>query len=633
MLLDELISHLRNIYTKKKRIELTDVVEILSNESKVLEVKNEISAIFSKTKWVATLADSGLGNYGLFSEANTKFYNKILPPVQPDDELFTYINLYFNNKNDYKWLRTISLDTWKSIFDIFDFKFGEINSKHNRKELLNSLFVLSHKIASLGIDKSIISKLPQVDELDSPFLGLNRETIFYIEKELQNSYKNEYERQTDKRQIVILLGQCKTQLTSLYRFKDKFGISLTLTIQIRKLEKYIIQIEHILALLDNSDSNEIVVRILNEVVEIQNVKNSLTNHFSKNLEFLSFKIVENTSRKGEDYIARTRKQYFTLFKMAMGGGFIVAFLCVFKTSIYYLKLPLLWEAFFYSLNYSLGFVLIHILRFTLATKQPAMTASTIAASFVAMSSEKKWLDKPIRLLTSITRSQFISLVGNAILAFPGAYLIDIAVFALTNQHIAETTKSNLLLHELDPIRSLSLVHAAIAGVYLSISGLIAGYYENKWVYNNLNKRISQNPYLSSVFSTIFLKKVSTYFDKNFGSIMGNLYLGLFLGSTSTIGKLIGIPLDIRHITFASGNLGIAFASLEHNVPIKTLIICVLGVMLIGLVNVLVSFSISIIIAAKSRGISSNQLILLIKNLSLHFFTNGKLFFLPASDKK
>jgi site-specific recombinase len=33
-----------------------------------------------------------------------------------------------------------------------------------------------------------------------------------------------------------------------------------------------------------------------------------------------------------------------------------------------------------SLNYGLGFVLIHILHFTVATKQPAMTAARLAAA-------------------------------------------------------------------------------------------------------------------------------------------------------------------------------------------------------------------------------------------------------------
>ncbi|MCB5976870.1 site-specific recombinase [Acinetobacter baumannii] len=32
------------------------------------------------------------------------------------------------------------------------------------------------------------------------------------------------------------------------------------------------------------------------------------------------------------------------------------------------------------MNYSLGFILIHVLHFTVATKQPAMTAAALAAT-------------------------------------------------------------------------------------------------------------------------------------------------------------------------------------------------------------------------------------------------------------
>jgi site-specific recombinase len=66
-----------------------------------------------------------------------------------------------------------------------------------------------------------------------------------------------------------------------------------------------------------------------------------------------------------------------MLRAAIGGGFIVGFLCIFKLLLSKLETSGFGHAFYYSLNYSLGFIAIYIFGFTLATKQPAMTAATI----------------------------------------------------------------------------------------------------------------------------------------------------------------------------------------------------------------------------------------------------------------
>ena len=46
-------------------------------------------------------------------------------------------------------------------------------------------------------------------------------------------------------------------------------------------------------------------------------------------------------------------------------------------------------------------------------------------------------------------------------------------------------------------------------------------------------------------------------EKHFGSLMGSIALGFFLGFSGVLGKIYGIPFDIRHITIAAGNTAIA----------------------------------------------------------------------------
>ncbi len=46
-----------------------------------------------------------------------------------------------------------------------------------------------------------------------------------------------------------------------------------------------------------------------------------------------------------------------------------------------------------------------------------------------------------------------------------------------------------LLHDLHPLRGLALLYAAIAGVYLFLSGLISGYYDNLSLYHRVPVRL------------------------------------------------------------------------------------------------------------------------------------------------
>ncbi len=87
-----------------------------------------------------------------------------------------------------------------------------------------------------------------------------------------------------------------------------------------------------------------------------------------------------------------------------------------------------------------------------------------------------------------------------------------------------------------------------------------------------------------------------------GALAGSISLGFFLGIAGPLGKVMGLPFDIRHITISAGNTAIGFYGLDHKVPLTYFAIIILGVLLIGFFNFLVSFSLAFLVAVKSRGI-------------------------------
>ena len=104
---------------------------------------------------------------------------------------------------------------------------------------------------------------------------------------------------------------------------------------------------------------------------------------------LSRKIAERAGASGEHYITTSHDEYFALWKAAIGGGFVTIFTAFFKLSLLAAGLPLFFEGFFSGVNYAASFVSLQLLGFTLATKQPSMTAAALAGKLVGTEGAKR----------------------------------------------------------------------------------------------------------------------------------------------------------------------------------------------------------------------------------------------------
>ncbi len=105
---------------------------------------------------------------------------------------------------------------------------------------------------------------------------------------------------------------------------------------------------------------------------------------------MSYEITQHTAKTGEHYITETSKEYFQMLKAAMGAGLVVGFLCIFKVLLGKIETSYFGHAFLYSMNYAFGFITIFLLGYALATKQPAITATTIAKVLENGIKEGEW---------------------------------------------------------------------------------------------------------------------------------------------------------------------------------------------------------------------------------------------------
>jgi site-specific recombinase len=167
-------------------------------------------------------------------------------------------------------------------------------------------------------------------------------------------------------------------------------------------------------------------------------------------------------------------------------------------------------------------------------------------------------------------------------------------------------KAAHLLADLHPWQSLALMYAAIAGVYLFLSGLISGYCDNLSLYHRVPQRLQRLKWLRMLLGRERLGRLAGYVEHTLGALAGSFLFGCMLGCTPVVGELLGLPLDIRHVAFASANLAYGIEGLEFAVVPATVLVTAAGVLLIGLTNLVVSFGLALRVALRSRGIPREE---------------------------
>jgi site-specific recombinase len=188
-----------------------------------------------------------------------------------------------------------------------------------------------------------------------------------------------------------------------------------------------------------------------------------------------------------------------------------------------------------------------------------------------------------------------------------------------------------LLHDIDPLHSLALFYAAIAGVCLFVAGLISGYYDNKALYTRMAQRVYQLRGLGKLLGPVRLQRLSVYIENNLGGLMGNFYFGILLGTLGTLGYLLGLPLDIRHVTFSSANFATALVALDYQMSPELALTSIGGFLAIGAVNLCVSFGLALWVALRARKIRFEHGLRLLKALGRRFLAAPIDFFIGPAD--
>jgi site-specific recombinase len=568
---------------------------------------------------------------GFFAEMRRRISHKILPEAIDGDYLVDLFATFFTKTTDELWVNAVPDDVWSQLIKVMRFDLAD-------KELILScqqnLFaasqVLSYRTAALGLEPELLRNYPELEQYSSPFIMQQAELAEFMgAQDVDDAH-------TDIKHILVMLDQCKAIVAKVRRNSALTGTSIHLTQLLQRILRQIERLEELLSILHcfqhSQSADAVIVKLFKDLVYSECHKNDLHEYWQESMEVMAVRVTENASRAGEHYITENRSEYFALMRSAMGAGVIIAMMAMFKIVLAKQQFAPLAEAIFFSLNYGIGFMLIHILHFTVATKQPAMTAAAIAATIDNASDGKtKDMHNLVATVTNTMRSQAVAIFGNVVVAIPVAMLLSWAVLYLSGQQFVTAEKAHKLLSDIHPFTSGAFFYAAIAGVCLFLSGLIAGYHDNLAVYNKIPQRLKAIKWLQRLLGVERLERVAHYVEHNLGALAGNFYFGCLLGGMGAFGLLLGLPIDIRHIAFSSAFVGFASFGLEFMLTWQMVAYAALGLALIGLGNLMVSFGLALYVAMKSRKVRFNGWRLLLRNLGSRLNQHPAEFIFPPKD--
>lgn len=531
---------------------------------------------------------------GFGREMRKRLYERINPSFKDVNDLRDVFFLLFNDKDDALWLNAVPLKYWDTLLNLLrrytSAQDREMVNNHFRHEGLLAIEMLSIWLAAEEMEPELIRLDPVLLDADSPLVALQREVSHWVEARRKNTL-------FDSSHLEVMFSQSTKLIGRLKKRGASAGSSLEVAYLLERLAQ---TLERLASLMDVFTSNRFLPRrillLTGHLAAASADKHSVKKLWKQSVKMLARSITQNTSDHGEHYITRNKQEYLNMFYSAAAGGIFIALMALIKISLGEQIEDKVWKGVAESLNYSLGFIIIFILHCTVATKQPAMTAARFADAVGRNPQGRAVNMKLAQLLVDVFRSQSIAVLGNVSVAVALSSIIAIIYDWIMDKPFLDMAAVEYQLYSIDPTKG-TLWFAAIAGVWLFCAGIIAGYFDNRCNYLNLRMRLKEHPLLKRIMPTNSLIRFAEYMHQNYGSIMGNICFGFLLGLTGVIGYLTDLPLDIRHVALSSANVG--YATLSGNLSCAIFIQSLCFVLLIGLVNLIVSFSLTLWVALRS----------------------------------
>jgi len=624
--------------------------------------------ILADSDTMSLLCESGMPVHsGFIGALLERIQLNLIPPAPNSSDITALFTLTFTSVDDALWVAALPPALLEKIGELFSYGISPDEQSATGQlshDLLTSIHCLVCQIRATGLSGAVRTRLAGNSPEEAPFFQLGRaiEAVSvahakWAEARLLNhpdtaltldptgpsetsgdanptladvdSLKQRLLQQVNF--LRVLLDQCRIASRAIYSHLDEHGVSVEIVFQIERMQTRLTRVEHLLEAWLADDEKPARARLIAELISSNRASQSVTVLMRNSFGMLARKVVERSAETGEHYIAHDRAEYYSMLKMAAGGGLVTAATVYLKFGVVGAHLHPMVEGFFAGLNYALSFLLMHFLHFTLATKQPAMTAPTIAHRLDHVGNAEG-LDRFVSSVIALVRTQAAAIFGNLILVFPVCLLAQLGFAALFHGNLISPEKAHHTLQSFSLLGPTPF-YAAFTGVLLWSSSLLSGWADNWFALHRIGDVLTYNRRLRLVFGEAGAARIAAFWHRNVSGIVGNVSLGMMLGLVPAILTAFALPFEVRHVTLSTGAIATAIGVLgPHVLETADFWWAIAGTISMAFLNVLVSFALAFQMALRSRQLPKTDRRALNRAIWQRILANPLCLLFPVADK-
>ena len=574
---------------------------------------------------IRLLADTGLPTQlSISKEVMHRIANRILPRYRTPENLPDLLFRLELTEDDAQWIGSLDGETVERAAALV---------ATPTSLLLRAAQLVAVRIASVGTSRSILELRSSNELLDSAFMDLPP-----MVRQIRALQVDAGEMPTWQAEVA----RCRRVLDEISALIDKRGASTESLYHHELLSAQLTRLAVLLnlaldtGLLPSREVGMAIVRGLATEHGLRAVGRAETKR-------LALKITEYTGSTGEHYVVRSRKEWWANLRAGAYGGCVTAFTALVKFGLSALPLAPVILGLGLAFNYTVSFWILQIFHFSLASKQPAMTASALASSLA----DKGDMEHNVELIAAISRSQAAVTISNVAATATLALVLDYLVHLATGRWFLTTPEAEHALRGVNPVGTLTIVYAAVTGFFLWLSSLAAGAGSNWSAYRRLPEATREDVRIKRIFGKAFAQKLGDFVEHNLGGMIGYAALGFLLGFMPVLlSRFFGIALEVRHVTLhaAAAAYGILPLRDAGELMPRDLVWAAAGIAVIGFFNFTVSAWLALLTASQARDLTREDRGELWKALRRAFFTKPSRFFwappkgrrafeMPAADKR
>ncbi|NOK05577.1 MULTISPECIES: site-specific recombinase [unclassified Myxococcus] len=587
-----------------------------------------VATVFEGSRGLKLFAQVGLpAGQGFFAEASDRLARSLLPAPPEPGKLSELLLRLCPDPDDADWLARLSPARLAQLAALVGEPAspGPLPAARVRADLMDALLLLAVQVAALGIAEDVRDRSPETSFRASPFLRMRLVCDAVLARDAAAD---------TLRDLSQCVADCRQVVGSVSRHLEDSGVSVDLVYRLERIRRGLERMEAIARVLGAPRGEarwREAMTLVSDLLRRAHADRSVVELVKRNMRMLARKIIERAGHSGEHYITSTREGFHAMVHSAAGGGLVTAIAVVNKTFLSGIMLAPFFSFLAVGLNYALAFLLIQALGFTLATKQPSVTAATLAGA-VGEGARGERLASLVELIPRITRSQLAAFVGNLGVVAPTAIVFALGYQFITGHTFMSPAKAQATVASMHPWKSGTLIFAAMTGVMLWMSSVAGGWLENFVVYRRLPEALAHHRVLRRLLGEARARRLADTFQHAASGLGANVTLGFLLALGPLVGGFFGLGLDVRHVTFALGLLSLAGTAMGPGAVLQPEFLAALaGTALTGLINFGVSFSLALGVAVRARDVPTREALPFLRAVLAHLVKHPRSFLLPPKE--